>query len=125
VVYGEIGGTVDVEIFSTGSEVHPSLDVAMCLEKEGFLVRLISVPSWELFTKQTEQYKNKIRMGNARLKVSVEAGSGLGWQYFVGDKGLIISQETFGASAPEPVMADHFGFTSEKIVDKIKSVLKN
>ena len=123
VLYGNEGIPVDVEIFSTGSEIHPAMGAARMLEKDGYAVRVVSVPSWELFDRQDEAYRNKIRGGEARLKVSVEAGSGLGWQAFVGDHGLIISQETFGASAPEPVMADHFGFTAEKIHRRIKDQL--
>ena len=120
VLYGEAGVTVDVEIYATGSEVHPSVEAAKMLENDGKAVRVISVPSWELFEKQDDAYRNQIRGSKAGLRVSVEAGSGLGWQAFVGGDGLIISQETFGASAPEPVMADHFGFTAEKIYRKIE-----
>ena len=74
------------------------------LENEGQTVRVISMPSWELFEKQDDSYKKEILAGGADLKVSVEAGIGLGWQRFVGTDGLIISQDTYGASAPEPVM---------------------
>ena len=119
VLYGKERESVDVELYSTGSEVHPSVEAAKMLEADGHSVRAISVPSWELFEKQDEAYKKTIRGGEAVLKVSVEAGCGLGWQKFVRD-GLIISQDTFGASAPEPVMADHFGFTAEKIYARIK-----
>jgi transketolase len=90
------------------------------LEKDGYSVRLISVPSWELFDKQEEDYQNSILCGEAAVKVSIEAGVGLGWQKFVGQKGFIISQEDYGASAPESVMAEHFGFTAEQICGKIR-----
>jgi transketolase len=78
------------------------------------------VPSWELFDKQPEEYRKQFLKNEARLKVSVEAGVGSGWQKFIGNDGLMISQETYGESAPEPVMADHFGFNGEKIYSKIK-----
>ena len=123
VLYGEAEKAVNVEIFATGSEIHPAVGTARMLEKDGLLVRIISVPSWELFEKQDEAYQKQITDGKAQLKVSVEAGRGLGWQKFVGKDGLIISQETFGASAPEPVMVDHFGFTTEKIYRKIMKVI--
>jgi transketolase len=122
-LYGEAEKSVNVEIFATGSEIHPAVGAAKMLEKDGLLVRVISVPSWELFDKQDEAYQKMITNGNAQLKVSVEAGRGLGWQKFVGNDGLIISQETFGASAPEPVMAEHFGFKAERIYDKIMKVI--
>ena len=118
-LYGSPSGKVDVKIYATGSEIHPAFGAAQALEREGLTVRLISVPSWELFDQQPEAYKQSISGSNAGLKVSVEAGSGLGWQKFVGEHGLIISQEQFGASAPEPVMADHFGFTADKIAARI------
>jgi len=121
VLYGKPGVSVNVEIFATGSEIHPSVGAAKLLEKEGMSVRVISVPSWELFALQDQDYQKIIKEGEADLKVSVEAGSGLGWQVFVGNDGLIISQETFGVSAPEDVIADYFGFTAEKIYNKIKS----
>ena len=119
VLYGSERDTVDVEFFATGSEIHPTVGAAKRLEAEGLSIRVISVPSWELFDAQEQAYKTKILNGKALLKVSVEAGIGLGWQKFVGTRGLIISQETFGASAPEPVMAEHFGFTAEKIYARI------
>jgi len=123
VLYGDAERAVNVEIFTTGSEIHPSVGAAKRLEKDGLFVRVISVPSWELFEKQDEAYQKMIKNGKAQLKVSVEAGRGLGWQTFVGNDGLIISQETFGASAPEPVMADYFGFTAERVYEKIMKII--
>jgi len=120
VLYGKTGIEVDVEIFCSGSEIHPSTEAAQLLKDDGLKVRVISVPSWELFQQQSQDYREKILNNQAGLKVSVEAGIGLGWQYFVGNNGLIISQDTFGASAPEPDMAEYFGFTTEKIYQRIK-----
>lgn len=123
ILYGVSGKKVDVELFSTGSEIHPAVGAAKLLENDGLSVRVISAPSWELFDKQPDDYREKIQNGSAVLKVSVEAGVGLGWQKFIGEDGLIISQDQYGASAPEPVMAEHFGFTVEKIYQKIKDSL--
>ncbi len=120
VLYGKTDLEVDVEIFCSGSEIHPSTEAAQLLENDGLKVRVISVPSWELFQQQSQDYREKILNNQAGLKVSVEAGIGLGWHYFVGNNGLIISQDTFGASAPEPDMAEYFGFTTEKIYQRIK-----
>jgi len=120
ILYGQPGSKVDIEIYTAGTEIHPSVGAVKMLEKEGKTVRVISVPSWELFEKQETSYKNEILQGGSSLKVSVEAGIGLGWQRFVGSDGLIISQETYGASAPEPVMVEHFGFTAEKVYRKIR-----
>jgi len=123
VLYGATNGKCNAEIFATGSEIHQAVGAARKLENEGYIVRVISVPSWELFAQQDEEYKRSILDHKADLKVSVEAGAGLGWERFVGRDGLIISQESYGASAPEPVMAEHFGFTGEKVYQKIKARL--
>ena len=119
-LYGDGGDKVDIELFSSGSEINISITALKKLEQDGLSVRLFSVPSWELFDAQDEDYRKSILNSEAKLKVSVEAGIGLGWQKFIGKEGLIISQETFGESAPELVMADYFGFTAEKIYKKIK-----
>jgi transketolase len=123
ILYGEPNASVDVEIFTSGSEIHASVGAAKILEKEGLTTRVISVPSWELFKRQDLEYRTMILKEKAELKVSVEAGSGMGWEYFVGRQGLIISQETYGASAPEPVMVEHFGFREDQIAEKIKKSL--
>jgi transketolase len=120
VLYGPATVRTDIEIYTSGSEIHPSIGAARKLEKDSYTVRVISVPSWELFQSQPQQHQKMILNGDAGLKVSVEVGTGQGWQYFVGKDGLIISQDDFGASAPEADMADHFGFTTEKIYQKIK-----
>jgi transketolase len=125
VLYGEPEIHVDVEIFSTGSEIHQAVGAARKLEKDGLKVRVISVPSWELFERQKSDYKSIILAPNADLKVSVEAGIGLGWQRFVGADGLIISQETFGASAPAEDIMEFFGFTKDKIYRKISQHLSD
>jgi len=123
ILYGNDAGKCDVEIFATGSEIHQAVGAALKLEAEGLTVRVISVPSWEIFARQNDVYKRMILDHEAGLKVSVEAGAGLGWERFVGRDGLIISQESFGASAPEPVMAEHFGFTSDQVYKRIKERL--
>lgn len=124
VLYGKKDVQVDLEIFASGSEIHPAMFAAKRLEEEGKSVRIISVPSWELFESQDENYKNKILSANARQQVSIEAGIGLGWQKFVGRTGLIISQETYGASA-ETDMAEYFGFSNEQVYLKITEFIKS
>jgi transketolase len=126
VIYGnEAGSFADVEIFASGSEIHLAVYAACELQKENYSVRVVSLPSWELFDEQDEEYRKVILSGNARYQISIEAGRGLGWQKFVGRNGLIISQETYGASAPESDMAECFGFTGEKVLIKIKEFINN
>lgn len=123
VVYGKPDDAVDVEIYSTGSELHLACEVAETMEKDDLKIRVISVPSWELFEAQDDKYKKSILSTNTRLKVSIEAGVGLGWQRFVGTDGLIISQDTFGASAPMSDVLGYFGFTADKIYTRIQQAL--
>jgi transketolase len=119
-LYGREKDNSDITIYATGSEIHPAVGAAKKLESDGLTVRVVSVPSWELFEVQDAEYKKMILSEQSKLKVSVEAGVGLGWQRFVGNDGLIISQETFGASAPAAEIAEFFGFTVESIYQKIK-----
>ncbi|MFC1765023.1 transketolase [Planctomycetota bacterium] len=123
-LYGESSETSDIKIFATGTEIHPAVGAAKLLENDGYKVCVISVISWEEFEKQPPSYRKTLLRYPDKLSVSVEAGCGLGWQKFVGNEGLIISQETFGASAPEGVLADHFGFTSEKVYEQITGSLE-
>jgi transketolase len=123
ILYGNSDQAVDVEIFAAGSELPPAADAARLLEAQGRTVRVVSVPSFELFDAQDEAYRQTILKGEAGLRVSVEAGRALGWQKFIGRDGLSISQETFGASAPDAVIVDHFGFTAEKIAQRIAQAL--
>jgi transketolase len=120
VLYGDINNDNDIVIYASGSEINPSVKSAEKFEADGHSVCVVSVPSWELFDNQPDEYRKQFLKNKAKLKVSVEAGVGSGWQKFIGNEGLMISQETYGESAPEPVMADHFGFTEEKIYSKIK-----
>ncbi len=121
VLYGQEDGPVDYLFFATGSEVHAAAGAARMLEKEGHSVCVASVISWELFDLQDENYKKSILGRRAGLRISVEAGVGHGWQKFTGNDGLIISQDSYGASAPEPVIEDYFGFTAEKVYQRVKS----
>ena len=122
-LFGEESQVSDITIYCSGSEIHQSVGAAKKLTADGLTVRVVSVPCWELFETQDENYKKIILSEQSKLRVSVEAGIGLGWQRFVGNDGLIISQETYGASAPAEDVLDYFGFTAEKIYQKIKKRL--
>ncbi|MEO0223669.1 MAG: transketolase [candidate division WOR-3 bacterium] len=117
----------DVIIFASGSEVYPSLKAAEILKQNNIKVKLVNVVSFELFRKQSEEYKNYILRKDLKnvLRVSVEALSGFGWEEFVGLDGLKICMETFGKSAPYKVLFDYFGFTPEKIANKILQAIRD
>ena len=114
-----------VQIYATGSEVELALKVAEDLEAEKSLsVSVISVPCWQLFFAQDETYRNKILKG-VGLKVSIEAGSSMGWHRFVGKDGLTVAVDDFGVSGPAEDLRNHFGFTSSSICQRIRAILKS
>jgi transketolase len=113
----------DLLLIATGSEVSLSINVAEKLEAEGKNVRVISFPSWEIFEQQDEEYKNQIFPKDIKAKVSVEMGVSLGWSKYVGECGKSISIETFGASAPDIILFEKFGFTIDSIMETVKKVM--
>lgn len=113
----------DLLLIATGSEVSLSLKAAEQLEAEGKNVKVISFPSWEVFEQQSDEYKNQILPAEIKTKVSVEMGIGMGWQKYVGDSGEAISIETFGASAPDNILYEKYGFTVENVIATAKRVL--
>lgn len=108
-------------LFATGSEVSLALDVATALEKIGKSVRVVSMPCWEIFEKQSEEYKASVVDGDLGKRVSIEAGVSFGWSKWIGRDGISISIETFGESAPQGDLATEFGFTVDAILDRLLS----
>jgi transketolase len=106
-------------LIATGSEVSLALDVAAALEKVGKSVRVISMPCWELFEEQSEEYRISVVGGNLGQRVSIEAAATFGWSKWIGPEGIAIGIDTFGESAPQSDLADEFGFTVDSILDRI------
>ncbi|PJD94367.1 MAG: transketolase [Parachlamydia sp.] len=106
-------------LVATGSEVSLALDVAKELEKIGKSVRVISMPSWEIFEKQSPEYKESIFGGDLGQRVSIEAGVEQGWHKYIGRSGIAICMEGYGASAPASALATEFGFTVDAILEQI------
>jgi transketolase len=113
----------DLLLIATGSEVSLSLKAADQLEAEGKVVRVISFPSWEIFELQSDEYKKQIFPTEVKARVSVEMGIGMGWQKYTGDSGEVMSIETFGASAPDNILYEKYGFTVENLIATSKRVL--
>jgi transketolase len=111
-----------VVLVATGSEVAVALACADTLEAQGIGADVVSMPSMELFEKQDAAYRADLLPADV-LKVSVEAGATLGWERFVGNDGLVIGLDRFGASAPAEVLFKHFGFSAEAIVPQILTKL--
>lgn len=113
-------GTPDAILMATGSEVSLCLEAAKALGEQGTNVRVVSMPSWELFEKTTQNYKDSVLPPSVKVRVAVEAGLPMGWEKYTGDKGSIIGIDTFGASAPGATVLKHFGFTVENVVNTVR-----
>ena len=111
-----------VVIIATGSEVGIALDAQIALEADGIATRVVSAPCLEWFNEETESYRTSV-IPTTALRVSVEAGIAQGWREYVGDKGIVISLDHFGASAGAGKLFAEFGFSAERIVSDIKKAL--
>jgi transketolase len=115
--------TPDAIIIGTGSEVQLGVAAKEELLKEGIDVRVVSMPSMDVFEKQSDEYKESILPKNVRARVAVEALSYFGWDRYVGLDGAIVAMDSFGASAPANILFDKFGFTVDNVVKAVKGVL--
>ncbi|MBW1704781.1 MAG: transketolase [Deltaproteobacteria bacterium] len=112
------GKKPDIILIATGSEVQIALDASRELESKGLAVRVVSMPSWELFDKQPEEYRNRVLPPETTARIAIEAGVAQGWRQYVGDRGEVIAVNRFGASAPYKVLYEKFGITPERAVEK-------
>jgi transketolase len=117
-------GPPGVILIATGSEVALALESRERLESEGIATRVVSMPSWELFERQDPAYRDSVLPPAVTARLSIEAGSKLGWKRWVGDKGDSIGLERFGASAPGEVVMKELGFSADNVVAKAKALLK-
>ncbi|MBI4611487.1 MAG: transketolase [Candidatus Rokubacteria bacterium] len=113
----------DVILIATGSEVPVALEAKRLLEERWIGARVVSMPSWELFERQPEAYRNSVLPPSVRARVSVEAGRTLGWRTYVGDQGATIGLDRFGGSAPAARLFEEFGFTPERIAARATALL--
>jgi transketolase len=111
------GGAPQIVLIATGGEVSLALDAQRELTQRGIRVRVVSMPSWELFAEQTEEYRRQV-LPPSIPRLAVEAGVTLGWRDVVGDSGAVIGIDRFGASAPGAEVAQHLGLTAEAVVNK-------
>jgi transketolase len=110
-------------LIATGSEVSIALEAHNQLTREGIASRVVSMPCWDLYQAQPQSYKDMVLPPSVKARVSVEAGSPLGWERYVGLEGAIIGLNRFGASAPGEIVMRELGFTPEQIVKVAKSIL--
>ncbi|MCK2000413.1 transketolase [[Brevibacterium] frigoritolerans] len=116
-------GTPDVILMATGSEVELAVQAKEELEKQGVNVRVVAMPSWELFEKQTKEYKEWILPRSVTNRLAIEMGASLGWERYVGLDGKIIAIDTFGASGPGGEVLEYFGFTVKNVVEQVKKLI--
>ncbi len=122
-VLKDFGGEPEMIFMASGSEVSVAMDAAKTLSEEGINVRVVSMPSFELFDAQSAEYKESVLPNAIRKRVSVEAYTDFGWGKYVGLDGISIAINRFGASAPAEQLFEHFGFTAENIVARAKTLL--
>ncbi|MCK5097964.1 MAG: transketolase, partial [Desulfobacteraceae bacterium] len=115
---------LDLILIGSGAELHICIEAALALEKDGIGTRVVSMPSWELFSKSPGVYQTRILPENVTKRIAVEAGISMGWERFTGKDGKIIAIDKFGASAPGSKVLAEYGFTSENIIEKAKEMLK-
>ena len=118
----EIKEMPDLILIGTGSETHLCFEAAQVLAKENLKVRVVSMPCWDLFEAQTENYRNTVLPPQVTRRLAVEASVSLGWERYVGTKGKTITQNSFGASAPYQALEKEFGFTVENVVKTAKNL---
>ena len=112
-------GDPDIILLASGSEVAIALEVTLKLQEKGIKTRLISVPSFELFRLNSDEYKNSILPSSCKKRVAIEASAKEGWYEFVGLDGLVIGVDQYGASAPTKAIAERYGFTANNILHEI------
>jgi transketolase len=110
-------------LIATGSEVALALEAGEKLTAEGIAVRVVSMPSWELFEEQPQAYKDEVLPPTVAARLAVEAAFPLGWERYVGPKGAMIGMTRYGASAPHKVLAEKFGFTSANVIQRARALL--
>jgi len=122
-VLTETNGQPDLILVATGSEVSLAVSAKSELEKEGRSVRVVAMPSRELFDRQPEAYKQRVLGGADAKRITIEAGIALGWDRFAGPNGKVLSIDTFGASGPGGAVMEYFGFSVGNVVRVAKELL--
>ena len=115
-------GKPDIILLATGSEVHLIVEAQEKLAAQNIAARVVSMPSWELFAAQSQEYRDSVLPPEIPLRLAVEAGVAQGWHQYIGDQGDIISVEKFGASAPGAIVMDKYGFNVDNVCQHAKKL---
>jgi transketolase len=116
-------GKVDAILIATGSEVSIAIEAQDKLGAEGIGARVVSLPSWTLFDKQPQAYRDEVLPPGITARISIEAGVTFGWSKYVGEKGDMIGLDRYGASAPYQAIFDNLGFTAANVVERVKKLM--
>ena len=116
--------TPDIILIATGSEVSLAISASEILESEGINVRVVSMPSSDVFDNQDDSYRESILPSSITIRVAIEAGVTDTWWRYVGSQGSVIGLDQFGESAPAEELFEHFGFTTENVIKVVKNALK-
>jgi transketolase len=117
------GGNPQAILIATGSELHVALAAAKVLQADRVRVRVVSMPSWELFAAQPEAYRNEVLPPGVRVRLGIEAASPFGWERWVGEEGAMLAMERFGASAPGDRLFEEFKFTPERAAAIVRQLI--
>lgn len=118
------GGEPAVILIATGSELQLAAAAAEALEQDGIGARVVSLPCWEAFDEQDEAYRESVLPSGVRRRVTIEAGTSFGWERYAGDEGAILGIDHYGASAPAGTIFEHFGFTTDRVTDVARRVVR-
>ncbi|MBT2600496.1 MULTISPECIES: transketolase [unclassified Oceanobacillus] len=122
-IVSEAKGEADGIIIAAGSEVSLSINAQTRLSDEGIHVNVVSMPSWDLFEKQSTEYQESILPKDLHKRLTVEMGSKVGWREYAGSRGIVMSIDTFGASAPGDEVIEQYGFTVKNVVNRFKELM--
>jgi transketolase len=117
-VLSDCGGEPGLILMSSGAEVHLALAAKAELEGRGIAVRVVSLPSWEIFAEQDKSYQDLVIPPSVKARVAIEAGATLGWERYVGDQGCVIGLDRFGESAPGGLVLEKLGLNVQNVVAK-------
>jgi transketolase len=117
------GGDPEVILIASGSEVSLAVEAHGKLVAEGNRARVVSMPSWEIFEQQTQEYRDSVLPPAVTARLAIEQASMFGWERYVGGSGRVIGMRTFGASAPLKALQQKFGFEPERVVASAKELL--
>lgn len=125
ILAGSSEETPEVILIASGSEVALALAAYESLVKENVKARVVSMPSWDIFEKQPQAYRDEVLPPKVTARLAIEAAAPFGWERYVGSRGAVIGMTRFGASAPYQVLAEKFGFTPEHVVERAREIMNS